>query len=160
MPYAVRVRATLANNEGHRGVQLAVAEIEALLADALRRHSAQERMSPDYLLWLDLAQRGVSGHSILSMVFGVIAYERLDGDAALNELAYQHRVARAVMALGARKGRTSGGTPKDLPATGQRMLGRFLLERYSALAVGVVDAIKTTDRKAQERRALLTMPLR
>jgi hypothetical protein len=150
----------LDRNEDHRGIQLAIKEIESLLEDALRRHANQEAMAPDYLLWLGLARQGVTGYHVLSMVFGAVAYESLAGDASLNEQAYQHRVARAVLAMDALKGRTAGGTPKELGARGQRMLGRFLLDRYAPLAVGVVHQIKENDQRARTRYALMTLPLR
>jgi hypothetical protein len=146
-------------NRDHRGIKLAVAEVEALLSGALRRHADEEPMAPDLTLWCGLAHRGVTGYDVLSMVFGAIAFESLGGSAALDQRAYEHRIARAVLSLDALKGRTSGGTPKDLAATGQRMLGRFLLDRYSPLAVGIVDQIKTNDQKAHARYALLTLPL-
>lgn len=160
LPFVARARVVMDRNKAHRGIQLAVEEVEALLEDALRRHAANEPLAPDFLLWCSLAHRGVTAHDVLSMVFGAIAYESLAGDAALSELAYIHRVARAVLALDSLKGKTAGGTPKELGATGQRMLGRFLIERYSPLAVGIVDQIKTSDQKAHARYALLTLPLR
>lgn len=154
-----RVRVILETNKDHRGVKLAVAEVEALLDAALRRHADEVPMAPDHLLWLGLAHKGVTGVDVLGMMFGAVAFECLGGSAAIDQCAYQHRVARAVLALDALKGRTAGGTPKELPAIGQRMLGRFLLERYAVLAVGVVEQLKANDQKAHERYALLTLPL-
>lgn len=159
LPFVVRVRAVLERNREHRGIQLAVREIEALLEDALRRDAEQEPMAPDYVLWAGLAHRGVTAFDVLGMVFGAVAYESLGGNAALDQCAYQHRVARAALALDALKGRTSGGTPKELGATGQRKLGQFLLAQYSALAIGVVDQIKGSDQKARARYGLMTLPL-
>lgn len=160
LPFVARARVVLDKNREHRGVQLAIAEVEALLNEALRKHAAQERMAPDFALWCGLAHRGVTGFDVLSMVFGAVAYDSLAGDASLDERAYQHRVARAVLALDALKARTVGGTRKELGAIGQRMLGRFLLDRYAPLAVGVVQQIKDADQKANARYALLTSPLR
>lgn len=160
LPYVARVRMVLDRNMEHRGIKLAVSEIEALLEDALRRDAEQEPLSPDYRLWVGLAHRGVTGLDVLQMVLGMVAYEGLAGDSALDEQAYIHRVARAVIALDALKERTVGGNAKELSATGQRKLGRFLLDRYAALAVGVVEQLKANDQKAHARYAVLTLPLR
>lgn len=160
LPYIVQARLVLDRNVEHRGLQLALREIEGLLADALRRHAYGERLAPDFQLWLGLAHRGVTALDVLSTFCGAVVYEQLAGDAALNEQAYHHRIARAVLSLDALKARTAGGLPKELAAQGVRALGRLLLEQYAGLAVGIVDAIRTTDQKAHERRALLTIPLR
>lgn len=160
LPYIVQARLVLDRNREHRGLKLALGEIEALLNDALRRHANEEQLAPDFVLWLGLAHKGVSALDVLSAFCGAVVYEQLAGDPALNEQAYAHRIARAVLSLDALKAKTAGGLSKELGAQGLRTLGRFLLERYVALAVSIVEAIKTTDQKAHERRALLTSPLR
>ena len=118
------------------------------------------RLAPDFVLWLGLAHVGVTAVDVLATFCAATAYEQLAGDPALDEQAYHHRIARAVVALDTLKAKTAGGLSKDLGAQGMRTLGTFLLERYASLAVGVVESIRTADQKAQERRAALTIPLR
>lgn len=87
-------------------------------------------------------------------------YEMLSGGPAHSERAYHHRVARAVVCLDTVRARTSGGVPKDLPATGQRLLGQFLLERDGALGSSLLAKVKVAEDKDRERSALLTTPLK
>lgn len=153
--YAVQGRLVLDRNIQHRGLQLALQELDELLADAMRRFSDGQKLSPDYCLWLGLAQSNTAPMQILTMLVGAILYEQLAGDSAVSRKAYIHRIARAVVSLDRLK---PGG--RDLNATGQRLLGEFLLDRYGPLALGVLGAVKTAEQKAHERRALITAPLR
>jgi hypothetical protein len=153
-------RPILGRNADHRGLQLALQEIDALLSDVLRRAANGELLAPDFQLWLGLAHKGVTALDVLPMFGAALLYEQLSGDASRNETAYHHRVARVVVCLDKLKDKTAGGLPKDLAATGQRKLGRFLIERYSALGVGLLAKIKAADEKARERWALLAKPLK
>jgi hypothetical protein len=148
-------RRVLSRNLQHRGLQLALSEVDALLRDAAERHDAGAILAPDYVLWSGLAKANATPMDILTMVCASILYEQLGGDSARDRQAYVHRVARAVLSLDRLR-----PNRKDLAATGQRLLGTFLLDRYAPLALGVVDAVKVGEQRDRERQALLTSPMR
>jgi hypothetical protein len=157
--YVGRVRPVLERNAGHPGVQLASRELDALLADALRRAGDGETLAPDMKLWAELALNGATSTHVLSLFCAVLAHESLGSDTALSELAHVHRVARAVLSLGRLKPLSSGGVARDLGARGQRAVGRFMLDRYSPIATNVIRAIESSQQANVERYAALTAPL-
>lgn len=158
--YAVKARDVLDRNAEHRGLQLALSEIDDLLHDALNRDACGEQLGPDFQLWLGLAHKSVTALDVLTMFCAALLYEQLSNDPAINERAYHHRVARAVVCLDSLKGRSSSGQPKDLAATGQRALGRFLVDRYGALGARLVATIQLAEERERERLALISTPLK
>jgi hypothetical protein len=158
--YASKARPILERNIAeHRGLQLAINEIDGLLNDALSRAARGEILAPDYRLWLNLAHAGVTPLGIITMFSAALLYEALENDTALSEQNYHHRIARAVMCLDKLKARTAGGCPKELDATGQRQLGRFLLGRFGGLGTSLLTKVRADEEKDRERWAAMAKPL-
>jgi len=145
LPYAGHSLLVIEHNaaQGHEGVSYALKDIAGLLEGAKRRAKAGERLTGAWPWWLAIAEREVKPSYVLGVVCAVALYDLLDSPA-VDQQAYQHRIAYAAFRLG-----RLGCRP---PAPVLRQTGRMMLDRFAPLISNVVDTVRAEEMAKRERQ--------